>query len=283
MAGEQLVEQDPQRVNVAARVDIERAHLRLLRAHVGRGAYEQFEGGEERFVGQSLIGRFRDAKVNHLGHRFAILERDQDVRRFDIAVDNALLVRVLQGMADLDEEVEPLLGREMILVAVVGDLDPPHQFHDEVGPAGVGRARIQNPGDIRMVHEGQRLPLGLEAGDDSLGVHAQLDNLERHSAADGLLLLGHVHRPAAAFPDLLEEFVGTDPVSGLLGERHGQTEGQLGGWDDRLFEEPFGMLVGLEELLNLGAQRGVASAGTIQIGGPPRRASSAPPLRPALP
>ena len=36
------------------------------------------------------------------------LQRDEDVRRLDVAVDDALLVRVLDGLADLDEQIEPL-------------------------------------------------------------------------------------------------------------------------------------------------------------------------------
>ncbi len=58
-----------------------------------------------------------------------------------------------------------------------------------------------------MVHQRQRLPLGFEAGDDLLGVHAQLDDLERHAAAHRFLLLGHVNHAAAAFADLLQQFV----------------------------------------------------------------------------
>ena len=33
---------------------------------------------------------------------------DQDVRRLDVAVDDPLLMRVLDGLADLDEQVQPL-------------------------------------------------------------------------------------------------------------------------------------------------------------------------------
>ena len=70
-----------------------------------------------------------------------------------------------------------------------------------------------------MVHQGQRLPLGLEAGDDLFGVHAQLDDLERDTAADRLLLLGHVHDAATAFADFLQQLVPAKAVTGLLGER----------------------------------------------------------------
>ena len=45
-----------------------------------------------------------------------------------------------------------------------------------------------------MVHHRQSLPLGLEPGDDLPGVHAGLDDLQRHPAADRFLLLGHVDR-----------------------------------------------------------------------------------------
>jgi hypothetical protein len=38
-------------------------------------------------------------------------------------VNDPLLMRVLDGLADLDEQVEPLEGGELVLVAVIGDLD----------------------------------------------------------------------------------------------------------------------------------------------------------------
>ena len=60
-----------------------------------------------------------------------------------------------------------------------------------------------------MVHQRQRLPLGFEAGDDLLGVHAQLDDLERDPAAHRFCLLGHTDHAAAAFADSLQETVRT--------------------------------------------------------------------------
>jgi len=67
-----------------------------------------------------------------------------------------------------------------------------------------------------MVHQRQRLAFGFEAGDDLFGVHAQLDDLEGDAAADRLLLLGHIDDTAAAFADLLKEFVAADTVAGLF-------------------------------------------------------------------
>ena len=91
-------------------------------------------------VRQSALRRLGDAEVDHLGHRHAVVQRDEDVRRLDVAVDDALLMRVLDGVTDLDEQVEPVLGGELRLVAVVGDADAADQFHDEVGTA-LGKLR----------------------------------------------------------------------------------------------------------------------------------------------
>jgi hypothetical protein len=40
-----------------------------------------------------------------------------------------------EEQANLDEQIEPFLGGEIGLVAVVRDLDPPDQFHYEERPA----------------------------------------------------------------------------------------------------------------------------------------------------
>ena len=96
------------------------------------------------------------------------------------------------------------------LIAVLGDRHAAHQLHHEVGPARFGRPGIEHLGDVRVIHQGQRLPLGLEAGDDLLGIHARLDDLERHLAPNRLRLLGHEDDAHAPFADLLQQLVGAD-------------------------------------------------------------------------
>ena len=54
-----------------------------------------------------------------------------------------------------------------------------------------------------MIHHGQRLPLGLEARDHLLRVHAQLDDFERDAAPNRLFLFRHINHAAAPFADLL--------------------------------------------------------------------------------
>src|SRR5439155_8227227 len=140
---------------------------------------ELLEGGKHGLVSEPLVTRrLRNAEINHLRHRHAVMPRDQNVRWLDVAMNDSLLMRVLDRVANLREQFEPLLGSEIILVAVVGDFDPPHQFHYEEGPARLRRTRIEHLRDIRMIHERERLPLRLEARNHTLRIHAKLDDLE---------------------------------------------------------------------------------------------------------
>jgi hypothetical protein len=165
--------------------------------------------GEQRLVRQPALGGFGDAEINHLRHRHAVVQRDEDVRRLDVAMDDALLVRVLDGVADLDEQIQPLLWSRLVLVAVIRDAHAAHQFHHEVRPARVGRARIQHARDVRMIHHRQRLPLRLEPGDDLLVSMPSLMTLSATRRRTGSVLFGHVDHAAAAFADFLEQFVGS--------------------------------------------------------------------------
>jgi hypothetical protein len=137
-------------------------------------------------------------------------ERDHHIGRFDIPVDDPFLVGVLNGLADGNEQLEALFGGKLVLVAILGDRHALNQFHDKIGPAAIGGAAIEHLGDVGVVHQSQGLALGLEAGDDVAGVHAQLDDLKGDLAADRFLLLSHIHHAHAALANLLQQLVAAD-------------------------------------------------------------------------
>ena len=107
----------------------------------------------------------------------------------------------------------------MILVAELGDRDAADEFHHEVGPARFGLAAVEDMGDVGMVHERERLPLGFEAGDDLPGIHARLEQLECDSAAHRPRLLGREHHAEPAFADRFEQLVRTDDRSATFPHR----------------------------------------------------------------
>jgi hypothetical protein len=154
-----------------------------------------------------LSGGLGDAEVDHLRHRPAVVEGGQDVRRLEVAVDDPLLVGVLHRLAHGDEQFQPLPGCEPVPVAVAGDGHALDQLHDEVRAAFGGSAGVEDAGDVGVVHEGQRLALRLEPGDDLRRVHPRLDQLDRHEPPDRLGLLGHPDGAQAALADPLQQLV----------------------------------------------------------------------------
>src|SRR6266566_3558244 len=108
LTGEQFVEQHAKRVEVAAGVNIQLAHLGLLGTGVSRGADESLEFGKERLVSQPPLDGLGDAEVYDFGHRQTIVECDQNVGRLDVTVNNSLLVCMLDGLANLDEKLQTL-------------------------------------------------------------------------------------------------------------------------------------------------------------------------------
>ena len=98
-----------------------------------------------------------------------------------------------------------------------------------------------------MVHHGQGLPLGLEPRDHPPRVHARLDDLESHLAADRLVLLGHVDDAHPALTNLLDQLVGADLRAGLLQRRLVDR-----GWTDleRSFQKMLQLRLGTKQLLD---------------------------------
>ena len=138
------------------------------------------------------------------------MERHQDIRGLDVAVDHSFMVGVLDRVADVDEEPKAILGLHLVAVAELGDGDSLDEFHHEERPAGLSRAGVEHLGDIGVVHQGQRLTFRLEPRDHLSGVHARLDDFQGDDPAHGLHLLGHVNNAEAPLADLLQELVGTD-------------------------------------------------------------------------
>jgi hypothetical protein len=139
-------------------------------------------------------------------------------------------------------------------VAIFRNRHPLDILHDEIGPAGVGLAAVEHLGNVRVIHHCQRLPLRLEAGQDTLRVHARLNQLERHFAFDRLSLLSDPDRAHAAFAIGFKELVASvDHLAdqagfGVIGgKRLTRFRDRLS--DPRLVQQRIGSNVCVEKLL----------------------------------
>src|SRR5947209_6240534 len=191
-ARDQLAQQYPKAVNVTARINIQAPETGLLGTHVSRGANDKFGQAGGRVLLEMSLNRAGDSKINDFGHRHAVMHRDQNIRWLDVAMNDALVMRVLDRLADLDKQENALTNAEVVLLAIVGDLDAIYQLHDEIRPARHCAARVQHARNGRMVHQSQRLTFCLETRDDAFVVHPHFDDLDGYAPVNRLFLLGHV-------------------------------------------------------------------------------------------
>ena len=175
-------------------------------------------------------------------------------------MNDRLLVGVLHSLAHLDEQRQPLAHAQTVLVTIVGDRHAWRVLHDEIRPSFRSGTGIKDPGDGRVLHQGQGLPLRLEARHQSLGVHAGLDELEGDGAVYGRGLLGLPDFGHATFADFLQQ-----PVRTNRARRDGRRErpflGQRGGFLEKITHP---LLPG-EGLGDFALQFAVALAGKADI------------------
>ena len=261
VAREQLVERHAEGVDVRRRRDGVAADL------LGRGVLRRhhLQPGlrlDERVLGVRLVEELRDAEVEQLGHAVG---RDEDVRRLDVAVDDEVAVGVGDGLGDGAKQPQPLAEAEAALVAILRDGLAVDELHREVGLAFGRDATVEESGDVRVLEAGEDLALLQEAAEDLVAAHARPDQLER----DPLLelpvgALGEVDRAHPALPERADDAVRPHRLPGFEG---GLRRGPLDVLDEgggpvrrRVVEEVAGLVVGGEELFEVGAEGEVGGA-----------------------
>ena len=155
------------------------------------------------------IGHPRQPEIQDL--RLAVLV-DQDIAGFQIAVDDAALMGVLNGFTDLNHQGQPLARVQVPCIGIfaqglaVDDLHGEERLEPE---PGIGRAGLIDLGDARMLEAAERLGFLLEAAKKFRAGPGGLDDLQRDSAPR-LILLGLIHGPHPAFTQKADDPVTPD-------------------------------------------------------------------------
>ncbi len=207
LAGEHLVKDDTEGVNVrpvvhgSGIIDLFRRHVIGSANHLAGLCH----GGGTRLGALSCPGGFsenlRNAEIRNL-HATAPVQ--DDVFRLDIPVHDALVMRVLQRIADLRNDRQRLPGRNPARLKELPQRDSVHKLHDQVKHV-LGLAEIVNGHNVwvrefrkrfRLQHESLRKCLILLSlrRKDFQGDHA----IER-------LLKGLVNDPHAASAETFQQ------------------------------------------------------------------------------
>ena len=172
-AGQQLVQNRAQAVDVGQRGDFPPLPGRLLRRHVGRRPHDG-PGAGQLAVALNPPGQ---AKVGNVGLSLAV---QQDVPRLEVAVDDAALVGVVNRSSDRGEQPCRLLGGAP-KASQRAALD---QLHAEVRLPLVF-ADLVDGHDVGMIKVGRRFGLGAEAQRLIGGGHLPgQEHLEGHGAVE---------------------------------------------------------------------------------------------------
>lgn len=213
---EQVEQQAAERVDVRARVD--RLALDLFGRHAA-GRAERFVRGRE--LGRDGIDELRDPEVEQDDPLRVVA--DEHVRRLEVAMDDAEVVRGRDRVAQRVEDLLHGLGYE-----AVPALDPRPEvlsvqaLHAEVGAPGIVEAGIDDLDDVGMPQAPEDLDLAIEARGHLRAGQVRVQDLER-GALPGRVVDRLVDGPEAAATELAADGPRPDALAGLVavGEQFG--------------------------------------------------------------
>ncbi len=139
----------------------------------------------------------------------------------------ALLVGVLHRLADRHEQLQPLARRQLGIVAIFVMRHALDQLHHKIGAAVVADAGIENLGDVGMVHQGQRLPLLLEAGQHTSESRPGRMTLTAMRRCTGAVWSATQTSPMPPSPSFWRSLIAAGENAARLESRRGGLQGRL--------------------------------------------------------
>ena len=154
-----------------------------------------------------VVEELRDAEVEQPRCAAAI---DEDVARLDVAMNDQLLMRVLQRGRNLEDETHAVAHRE--LARVGRERHAVDQLHHQVRQAIVGRAAIEQADDAAVIERGEQLALVAQPGDQQRRCRDRPQDLDRDIAdVLGVIARGAVDGAHPALADHRYKPVRSDP------------------------------------------------------------------------
>jgi hypothetical protein len=207
-----LIKDDPQAVDVAAHILLA---LCLLWGHI---IYAPDHAASHGHFGIEAITS--DAKI---GQQDMGVELQQDILRFNIAVNNAFLVRVLYSIAEWHKQWQRFLQckRGLAVLQQITQSALADQWHDEIEPAQL-ISKLDERQDMRVREPGDDMRLAQKAlAKWLISSKFGADDFQGYLAAKSGALFGAIDFGHATFADKLYKFVITQACALCSGQsRH---------------------------------------------------------------
>src|SRR5208282_1101181 len=166
MSGEQLVQNNAQRIHVAGGGD--GLAVDLLWTSIIWSQCSKLRECRLKAVGRGArIKNLSDTKIHKFRHS---VRGHKDVARFNIAVNDEPLIGKLHCRTYLQEEIQAVAGALPALLAVTVNGLPLNQFHDKVRSAFFGGATVEQVRNVGVIEAGQNLPLIPESAKHEAGI-----------------------------------------------------------------------------------------------------------------
>ncbi len=211
--GEQFVEHDTERVDIARRAD--RLAEDLLRAGVLRREGAAGFAGEFGLDGRAGVQQLGDAEVQQ-----AHLARggDEDVGRLQVAVHDEVGVCMRDGAGDLQEEPEPLSHRQITRAAVGVDPLAPDILQRQPGLAFGRDAGVVQARDVRVLQRREDLAFARHALGQARALPCTMRQFQRDlPTLQHVGAFGQPHAAHATAAQFADQPVGAEDIAWLLG------------------------------------------------------------------
>ena len=187
----------------------------------------------------------------------AVSALDEDVRRLEVAVDNAMAVGDGQRLGHRHQHVEAALRRHALLAAVLADVLAVDVLHHQVRGTILQRAGSTERDEGRVAQTREQAPLAAESRGGTAAGAGQVHELDGHQLA-GLDLAAEVDDAHAAAAQLADRLVPGRQLEGRDGGRNVHA-GAIPCGD--------GFLVGADQRHHQFQERSVAAAGVLDEDG----------------
>jgi hypothetical protein len=222
-AGQHLEQDRAEREDIAAPIGV--LASRLLRRHICRRAEQHADAGHERRrcdrwrererrrirpTCLACFSEFREAEVEYL---YLPVRRDLDVRRFQIAMNDALLVRAFKCLGDLFCDRQRLINRNRTARDAVGKRLAFDQFHHECWRVSCV-FNVEDGGDVWMIERREDLRFALKPREAIRIVRQRGREDFDGDVATELCIARTIHLAHAASPDGGKDLVRSEAGTG---------------------------------------------------------------------